>query len=70
MAHASIQTTLNIYTHVVDASHRAAIESSNSGCSQLFPNLKKRTGDQRPQVLIGMSPRKRLRPQASAGGKS
>jgi integrase len=25
--HASISTTLNIYTHVVDASHRQAIEA-------------------------------------------
>ena len=24
--HASISTTLNIYTHVVDASHRSAVE--------------------------------------------
>ena len=26
LGHASISTTLNIYTHVVDASHRKAIE--------------------------------------------
>jgi hypothetical protein len=25
--HASIATTLNIYTHVVDASHRSAVEA-------------------------------------------
>jgi len=27
LGHASIQTTLNIYTHVIDASHRQAIEA-------------------------------------------
>jgi integrase len=27
LGHASISTTLNIYTHVVDASHRKAIEA-------------------------------------------
>ena len=27
LGHASISTTLNIYTHVVDASHRAAVEA-------------------------------------------
>jgi hypothetical protein len=26
LGHASISTTLNIYTHVVDASHRRAVE--------------------------------------------
>ena len=26
LGHASISTTLNIYTHVVDASHRSAVE--------------------------------------------
>jgi hypothetical protein len=35
---ASIQTTLNIYTHVVDASHRAAIEQLER---QLFPTVPK-----------------------------
>jgi len=35
---ASIQTTLNIYTHVVDASHRAAIESLEQ---RLFPTVPK-----------------------------
>jgi len=32
----SIQTTLNIYTHVVNASHRAAIEQLER---QLFPTV-------------------------------
>ncbi len=34
----SIATTLNIYTHVVDASHRAAIEQVER---QLFPTVPK-----------------------------
>jgi hypothetical protein len=38
LGHASIQTTLNIYTHVVDASHRAAIESLEQ---RLFPTVSK-----------------------------
>ena len=38
LGHASIQTTLNIYTHVVDASHRAAIESLEQ---RLFPTVPK-----------------------------
>lgn len=38
LGHASIQTTLNIYTHVVDASHRAAIEQLER---QLFPTVPK-----------------------------
>ncbi len=38
LGHASIQTTLNIYTHVVDASHRAAIEQLEQ---QLFPTVPK-----------------------------
>lgn len=36
--HASIQTTLNIYTHVVDASHRKAIEAVER---ELFPSVPK-----------------------------
>ena len=38
LGHASIQTTLNIYTHVVDASHRQAIEALER---QLFPTVPK-----------------------------
>lgn len=38
LGHASIATTLNIYTHVVDASHRAAIEQLER---QLFPTVPK-----------------------------
>jgi integrase len=43
LGHASIQTTLNIYTHVVDASRRAAIESLEQRLFQLFPSRRKRT---------------------------
>jgi integrase len=42
LGHASIQTTLNIYTHVVDASHRKAIEAVER---ELFPSVPK-SGDQ------------------------
>ena len=38
LGHASVQTTLNIYTHIVDASHRAAIEQLER---QLFPTVPK-----------------------------
>lgn len=38
LGHASISTTLNIYTHVVDASHRQAIEALER---QLFPTVPK-----------------------------
>jgi integrase len=38
LGHASIQTTLNIHTHVVDASHRAAIDSLEQ---RLFPSVPK-----------------------------
>ena len=38
LGHASIQTTLNIYTHVVDASDRQAIEAVER---QLFPTVPK-----------------------------
>lgn len=37
-AHTSIVTTLNIYTHVVDASHRKAIEAVER---ELFPTVPK-----------------------------
>jgi integrase len=38
LGHASISTTLNIYTHVVDASHRKAIEAIER---ELFPSVPK-----------------------------
>ena len=42
LGHASIQTTLNIYTHVVDASHRHAIETLEGA---LFPSVPKPGND-------------------------
>jgi integrase len=36
LGHASISTTLNIYTHVVDASHRKAVEAVEA---RLFGDL-------------------------------
>ena len=46
LGHASIQTTLNIYTHVVDASHRAAIEQ----LERLFPTVpKSQKADNEPE---------------------
>ena len=38
LGHASIATTLNIYTHVVDVSHRKAIEAVKR---ELFPSVPK-----------------------------
>lgn len=38
LGHSSISTTLNIYTHVVDASHRKAIEALER---ELFPSVPK-----------------------------
>jgi integrase len=38
LGHASVQTTLNIYTHVVEASHRQAIERLEE---KLFPSVPK-----------------------------
>ena len=38
LGHASISTTLNIYTHVVDSSHRKAIEALER---ELFPTVPK-----------------------------
>jgi len=41
LGHASISTTLNIYTHVVEASHRKAIEAVER---ELFPTVPKSPG--------------------------
>jgi hypothetical protein len=41
LGHASVSTTLNIYTHVVDASHRSAIEAVER---ELFPNVPRLRG--------------------------
>jgi site-specific recombinase XerC len=47
LGHASLQTTLNIYTHVVDASHRAAIDQLEG---QLFPTVpKSENADNEPE---------------------
>ncbi|MBI2186944.1 MAG: tyrosine-type recombinase/integrase [Acidobacteria bacterium] len=43
LGHASVSTTLNIYTHVVDASHRAAIEQVERQLFPTVPNRRKRT---------------------------
>ena len=51
LGHASIQTTLNIYTHVVDGSQRQAIEQLEA---QLFPTGPKSSTEEcrrRRQVL-------------------
>jgi integrase len=37
LGHASISTTLNIYTHVVEASHRKAIEALEGALFHVFP---------------------------------
>jgi hypothetical protein len=58
LGHASIQTMLNIYTHVVDASHRAAIEQLER---QLFPTVPKSQEADRPsasETAEGMETRK------------
>jgi len=43
LGHASIQTTINISTHVVDASHRQAITAVERQLLQLFLNQATRT---------------------------
>ena len=53
LGHASISTTLNIYTHVVDASHRKAIEAVEERLfGELDPNGPKLPpdGNQSPSV--------------------
>jgi integrase len=45
LGHASISTTLNIYTHVVDASHRKAIEALER---ELFPSVPKSPDGEKP----------------------
>jgi hypothetical protein len=39
LGHSSISTTLNIYTHVVDASHRQAIEALERELFKSVPKL-------------------------------
>jgi integrase len=45
LGHASVSTTLNIYTHVVDASHRKAIEAVEE---RLFPTVPKLPDGRKP----------------------
>ena len=45
LGHSSISTTLNIYTHVVDASHRAAIDALER---ELFSTVPKLTDGPKP----------------------
>jgi integrase len=54
LGHASIQTTLNIYTHVVDASHRAAIESLEQ---RLFPTVPKSQKADTPSDALSVTKR-------------
>ncbi len=70
LGHASIQTTLNICTHVVDASHRAAIEQLERQLLPTVPKSQEADTAPRQKRLKEQRLKKRLRPQASAGGKS
>jgi integrase len=54
LGHASISTTLNIYTHVVDASHRAAIEQVER---QLFPTVPKSQKPDTPSGALSVTKR-------------
>jgi integrase len=54
LGHASISTTLNIYTHVVDASHRAAIEQLER---QLFPTVPKSQKSDTPSDALSVTKR-------------
>ena len=45
LGHASMSTTLNIYTHAVDASHRKAIEALER---ELFPSVPKLPDGSKP----------------------
>ena len=56
LGHASISTTLNIYTHVVDASHRSAVEAVEERFSSIWTrmvsNWRRRSKALRPQVAV------------------
>ena len=45
MGHANVDTTLNVYTQVLDGSLRQAAERSAANCSLLFTNPRSRVGD-------------------------
>ena len=70
LGHASIQTTLNICTHVVDRSHRAAIEQLERQLFPTVPTSAESTDPRKSESAEETGLKKRLRPQASAGGKS
>jgi integrase len=59
LGHASISTTLNIYTHVVDASHRAAVEAVERRLlviwTQMDPNWRLCRKRVRPQCAVVLS---------------
>jgi hypothetical protein len=61
LGHASIQTTRNVYTHVVDASGRAAIEQLER---QLFATVPKSQEDDSPDESHKHRTNSRPRPQA------
>ena len=48
LGHASVQTTLNIYTHVIDGSHRQAIEQLEATLFPSVPNVKERDSTDAP----------------------
>jgi hypothetical protein len=56
VAHASITTTLNIYTHAVDASHRKAIEAVERELFSFWTTVdykqRQRRKPNHPQVTV------------------
>ena len=54
LGHSSISTTLNIYTHVVDASHRKAIEALER---ELFPTVPKSAEAETPSDSVSVTKR-------------
>jgi hypothetical protein len=68
LGHASISTTLNIYTHVVDASHRKAIEPVEC---ELFPSDLELPDGTKPANSSGAiicAPFRRRPPRFEKGG--
>ena len=63
LGHASISTTLNIYTHVVDASHRRAVEDVEQRLSLLIP-APRRTRPRREVIVAGKLEQPRMKPIA------
>src|SRR5258708_6104305 len=70
LSHGQSGARLNIYTHVVDASHQRAIEALERQLFPAVPSRRKRRPRPRQKRLKERGLKKRLRPQASAGGKS